>query len=368
MGSTNAFLNLFQTYTDATDGIGAHYTQQVGKQAASAPLVVIYATGMLIFDGGAPISTPIRQANPGFIELAGISHLGPAMASLVAAAQAGDASWISDAQRLAGAIAAVQAANTVEFWSGLGVSVWAPNVAAIQRLVAYACSLSLNFLDRFQNDPTRRTFEALVADFLESRSDAFPVPYDHVMIATFCLTGLTGTVSALAFFEQHPIDWSRAMAVLAGGNGGPAAALTRCTNHFVDLLAYVSKGRLSPARTFLVPMTVDPTDANLEATLRAQAATFYGRARLAAPMFPDYPRFQTTTCPQSDVTRATASVSVPPRAASADDLFAFVARLRFMMEDPTQLLSSTVAVYVLDQLKAGVAPDAIAIPGLSAFQ
>ncbi len=49
-------------------------------------------------------------------------------------------------------------------------------------------------------------------------------------------------------------------------------------------------------------------------------------------------------------------MSVPPRAASADDLFAFVARLRFMMEDATQLLSSTVAVYVLDQLKAASRP------------
>jgi hypothetical protein len=368
MNSTSAFLDLFNAYTSSSDGIGTHLTQRVAKENAAAPLVVIYATGMLIYDGGTPISTPIRQANPGFIELAGISHLGPAIGSLVAAAQAGDDSWIADAPRLAQAIAAVQAANTVAFWSGLGVAVWAPNIAAIQRLVAYACDLALNFLDRFQNDPERRTFDALVTHFLESRSDAYPVPYDHVMIATFCLTGLTGTCSALAFFEQHPIDWSRAMAVLAGGNGGPAAALTRCTNHFVDLLAFVSKGRLAPERTFLVPMTVDPGDPTLETTLRMQAATLYGRSRLAAAMFPDYPRFAPAECPESTVTRATRSVSVAPRAASAEDLFAFVARLRFMMEDPTQLLSSTVAVYVLDQLKAGIAPEAIAIPGLRAFQ
>lgn len=368
MNSTSAFLNLFNAYVSPSDGIGAHFTQQVARRNAAAPLVVIYATGMLIYDGAAPVSTPIRQANPGFIELASISHLGPAIASIVAAAQDGDPAWTADASRLVQAITAVQAVNTTEFWSGLGVAVWAPNLAAIQRLVAYACDLALDFLDRLQNDPGQRTYDALVSQFLDSRRDAFPVPYDQVMIATFCLTGLTGTCSALAFFAQHPLDWRKAFVVLTGGNGGPAAALTRCTNHFVDLLAFVSKGALDPGRTFLLPMTVDPADPTLETTLRGQVATLYGRAQLAADMFPDYPRFRPAACPESSVDRSTQTVSFPPRAASADELFAFVARLRFMMEDPTQLLSSTVAVYLLDQLKAGVAPEAIAIPGLAAFQ
>ena len=68
------------------------------------------------------------------------------------------------------------------------------------------------------------------------------------------------------------------------------------------------------------------------------------------------------------MTSATRTVSVPPRATSVDDLFAFVARLRFMMEDATQLLSSSAATYVLDQLRAGMAPDQVPIPGLAVFK
>jgi len=286
----------------------------------------------------------------------------------VTAAQGGAGSWSADAARLSKAIAAVQSANTVEFWSGLGVTVWAPHIDAIQRMVAYACALSLDFIGRFQEDPNHRTFEALVGTFLESRSAAFPVPFDDVMIATFCLTGLTGTCSALAFLEQQTIDWASAMVLLTGGNGGPAAALTRCTNHFVDLLAFVSRHQVKPERTFCVPMTVNPNDPALEKTLRVQWATLYGRSQLAAGMFPHHPRFAPAVCPQSDVSPGMATVHVPPRATTAKDLFAFVARLRFMMEDPTQLLSSTVASYVLEQLAAGTPPGEVPIPGLGPFQ
>jgi hypothetical protein len=38
------------------------------------------------------------------------------------------------------------------------------------------------------------------------------------------------------------------------------------------------------------------------------------------------------------------------------------------MEDATQLLSSSAATYVLDQLRAGTAPDQVPIPGLAAFK
>jgi len=86
-------------------------------------------------------------------------------------------------------------------------------------------------------------------------------------------------------------------------------------------------------------MSVNTNDATLEASLRTQWATLYGRSQLAAAMFPKYPRFVPAPCPQSAVTPATSIVHVPPRATRAEDLFAFVARLRFMMEDITQLLS-----------------------------
>lgn len=56
---------------------------------------------------------------------------------------------------------------------------------------------------------------------------------------------------------------------------------------------------------------------------------------------------------------------MPPRVTSADDLWSLVARLRFVMTDPTQLLSGSVASYVLGQLALGRKPADVAVPGLT---
>lgn len=106
---------------------------------------------------------------------------------------------------------------------------------------------------------------------LEVQSERLPVPFDHVMIATFCLTALNGVSG-----RKNLVDVGR---------------------------------------------------------------------------------------PSTAVTPTTRSVSAPPRLTTADDLFSFVARLRFVMEDPTQLLSGSVASYVLGQLALGKQPADVAIPG-----
>ena len=124
----------------------------------------------------------------------------------------------------------MQSANTVAFWADLGVPAWAPHLDDIQRMVAYACDLALSFLAGFRTDPSKRTFDALVKDFLEVQGKRFPVPFDHVMIATFCLTALNGVSGSLEFLRGLTIDWARALVIFAGMTGGPTAALTRCTN------------------------------------------------------------------------------------------------------------------------------------------
>jgi hypothetical protein len=373
MDSTPPFVQLFDLYT-STGGIGDHLSQLVARENASAPLIVVTGSDILFFDGdgGPPVVHPFRLDTKGFTELAGISHLGPVLGSLVMMAQAGGTLWPADVERLVSQLQAVQAANTVAFWKGLGVSVWATHQGAIHRMVAYACDLSLTFLAGFRADPSKRTFDALVTDFLEVQSERFPVPFDHVMIATFCLTALSGVSGSLAFLRGLTIDWARALVIFAGQTGGPTAALTRCTNQLQDVLFIASRGAVEQDRVYTNPFakvpgaSTKPTDwPSIEAQLRGFWATTYARIQLAGRMFPQYPRFVPGECPSTAVTPATRSVSAPPRLTTAEDIFSFVARLRFVMEDPTQLLSGSVASYVLGQLALGKQPVDVAIPGLT---
>lgn len=372
MASTSPFLELFKLYTSASDSIGAHLDEQAAREAAEDPLIVITGSDLFLFrgDGQPPLSHAFRLNTAGFMELAGISHLGPAIGSLVAMAQAGNGLWQKDAKRLVEQLEAVQQANTVAFWADLGVAAWVHHLDAIQRLVAYACDLSLNCLDALRADPAKRTFHALVQDFLEVRSERFPVPFDHVMIATFCLTALNGVGGTLAFLQSLPIDWDRALVIFAGMTGGATAALNRCTNHLQDVLYVASGGAVRQERVYTNPFAPVPsastTDwASIEGQLRGFWGTTYARTQLAGHLFPRYPRFVPADCASTVVTPATRTVSAPPRLTTAEDLFSFVARLRFVMEDPTQLLSGCVASYVLGQLALGIAPAEVAVPGLT---
>jgi hypothetical protein len=371
MDSTAPFVQLFQLYTG---GIGPHLGEAVAQEIARAPLIVVTGSDLLCFDGegGPPVVHSFRLDTRGFNELAAISHLGPALGSLVMMAQAGDPAWQADATQLATQLQAVQGANTAAFWEALGVPAWATHLGEIQRMVAYACELSLTVLAGLLADPPRRTFDALVSDFLEVRSERFPVPFDHVMIATFCLTALNGVSGSLAFLRGLTIDWARALVLFVGNTGGPTAALTRCTNQLQDVLFIASRGALQQERVYINPFLPAPDGSTspdgwpaIESKLRTFWATTYARVQLAGRMFPQYPRFVPGECPSVAVTPATRSVSVPPRLTTADDLFSFVARLRFVMEDPTQLLSGSVASYVLGQLALGKQPADVAIPGLT---
>jgi hypothetical protein len=55
-----------------------------------------------------------------------------------------------------------------------------------------------------------------------------------------------------------------------------------------------------------------------------------------------------------------------PRLRSPDDRFTAITRLRFVMEDPTQLLSNSVAHFVIDQLcEHNNRAELVVIPGFS---
>jgi len=83
-------------------------------------------------------------------------------------------------------------------------------------------------------------------------------------------------------------------------------------------------------------------------------------------MFAGFPAFAKSIEEPPVVEPTTKSLHQMPRLRSPDDRFTAITRLRFVMEDPTQLLSNSVAHFVIDQLcEHNNQPERVVIPGFS---
>ena len=112
-------LNLFETYTASPTSIGAHYAQAAEKAKSNDPLIVATGSDIALYPGSGalPIIEGFRLSTRGFKEMAGVSHLGPAMATLARLKELDDnGPWRADAEALLASTRAAQAANSEELW------------------------------------------------------------------------------------------------------------------------------------------------------------------------------------------------------------------------------------------------------------
>src|SRR5712672_1817365 len=108
-------IDLFTTYTAGSSSIGAHLAETVARQVARHPLLVATGTDFALFpgDGSPPAIEGYRLSTRGFKELAAVSHLGPALATLARMREIDtDGGWRADAERLLDACKAAQAASS----------------------------------------------------------------------------------------------------------------------------------------------------------------------------------------------------------------------------------------------------------------
>ena len=177
------------------------------------------------------------------------------------------------------------------------------------------------------------------------------------------------------WLRDQALDWKRLMVLIAGQSGRATAGLTWSSNNMCHLLACASEGRLAPERLYIVPRAPDLTlpsgdDGDswrlLEQQYRALWFNTYANVKLAGRMFEGYPRYRFAPPRGQVVDRSTEAVSELPAVASAQDMFALVSRLRFVLEDPRQLISNCVADFMIDQLRAhDFRPERVEIPGFS---
>ena len=383
-------VDLFTTYTARPDSIGAHLAQATARQTEHDPLLVVTGTDLALYPGGgaAPVIEPYRLASRGFKELAGISHLGPALATIARLRELAsdtnkpgnhDDGWRADAARLLDATKAARAASSATLWRDqFAVRAFAGREESIAAMIDYSCLLTERFLQRALDDPAYLTMTAVRRDHLAGPAGHgdLPVPFNKVMIATFYLTGMDIAHRLITWLEVVGIDWERAMVIFAGQSGRPTAGVTQESHSVAGVVRAVSRGRLAPERVFMAPHApvfppYDPAKEDgshataMEPGYRRLWAGLRATSDLAGGMFEGYPRFAALSAERFTIGPGTASVHVKPAVRGPDDWLALVTRLRVVMEDPTQLLSGAVTDYASSELVAhGNDPSAVTVPGL----
>jgi hypothetical protein len=376
-------LRLFETYTAGPASIGAHLAAATAAATAGDPLIVATSSDFVLFPGAgrAPEVQGYRLATRGFKELAAVSHLPPAVASVLRLRELDPRGelWRTEATRLLASTRAARAASTTALWRDqIAVAAWRGREAQIDRLVDYACALTERYLERVLREPDLFTPQDLRAHYLEATGGAVgaSVPMNKVMIATFFLVGLDIAHRVIAWFDGHRIDWPRAMAVIVGRQGRPTAGVTGTTSSVFAMLRGASREQLPADRIYIAPTgpnfsVAQPPDLAalqaFEAPLRALWCQTRATSELGPLMFEGYPRFVPAGAQQPLLTGATTEISEMPAIAHPQDWHALNARLRVVLEDPRQLLSGCVTDYAIAQLMAhGNDPARVTVPGLDA--
>lgn len=381
----SAFLNLFTAYTGPVGGKGTGGPIGIGaavanaaaaREGTNAPLLYVYGASHAYFATNQvlennPSSIPpltIGGFAPGMIELAAVSHLGPALASLVRMQEDG----VSDAEKLNRYIAELlhlvdeaNTHNTAHAWAKLN-PVFDSYAERIAGMIDDGLSLVRIYLERIQKGKTPLSFETLRNELLEPGGQDFPA-FNNSMIGTFALANLADHYQVLHWLDQTITDTNSISktAVLLSGNGGRATAgLTAETNpSFLRLEAWAkSKGHSLKNRIYIAPsgpaFTI-PAPENFDwSAIEKKSRMMWWQTEIAVqlsdPMFKNYP--------SGEISNPVADLFKEADPSMSD----FITHLKFALGHATQELASSTSGYILHALlKNGTKPEGIRIPGLS---
>ncbi len=371
-------LDLFRSYTASASSIGSHLASAADRENAGRPLLVGTASDLALFPGGGapPTVEAFRLSTRGFKELAAISHLGPAVATLAwMKEREPHGTWRDDAERLLRSSRAVRRTNSADVWrERIRVRAYAGRESAIAAMIDWACALTERVLTRALRDDGYLTAATVRQDYLQGPSENLPVSMDRIMVATFFLTGMDLAHRLITWFDQEELSWEQAMVIIAGRQGRPTAGVTEDSNSVAGVVRAASRGRL-PTRSLLIaphaPVFAMYDGSNLdqvaalEPDYRRMWSGIQATCDLGEQMFAGYPHFEPATRHHVILDRDARSVSGLPAVSAPDDWYALTTRLRVVLEDPRQLLSGAVTDFASHQLvKHDNDPARLTVPGL----
>ncbi|MFJ6088220.1 DUF5624 domain-containing protein [Streptomyces sp. NPDC092369] len=372
-------VDLFTTYTASPNSIGSHLTHTASRTTKDDPLLVATSADFALYPGNgeSPTVEGFRLSTRGFKELAGISHLGPAVASLVQLHHTyGDESWRSEAQRLLDQVDRGREANSPELWRGtIAVEAFRGREQAIADMADYSFAMTARYLRTALKDSSYLTPRTLRDDYLNGGDNNSPTSINKMMIATFFLTAMDTAHRMMKWFDTRKIDWNRVMVIIAGKQGRPTAGVTWNTSSVATVIRGASRYKLPMERMYLAPHArqfATPTDGDLsevtslEQPLRQLWTNLRATVELGDLMFAGLPRYAPDHLLAPDVDDPSVTeISEMPTIHDHNDWRAMTTRLRMVLEDPRQLLSGCVTDYAVSQLvENDNAPSKVLVPGL----
>jgi hypothetical protein len=372
------FKSLYDAYT-GPDSTGQHLTKYMVRLTASEPILIVTGADFVIFPGSGkdPIVESFRNSTRGFVELTAISHLGAAIAWIFRLRELGYPTWRDDANRLIERIEKIHSINDESYWKDVvAVEAYKGYESKIVDLIDYTCEVSKTYMRACLADESIMTHENLRKHYLDPVNSAeIPIPINDVMVATFTLTFLDIGYRILGWLRAQNFDWRTLMVLVSGKAGRPSSGLTWVTNNNCHLLWRASQEQLNPENVHITPH--GPSLALSDMGNKARLTEIEGQFRdiflhlranidMSRIMFEGYPSFSKSIEEPPVIEPKTKTLRAMPRLRSPDDRLTAITRLRFVMEDPTQLLSNSVAHFVTDQLaEHGNRPEAVVIPGFS---
>ncbi|MFE4830770.1 DUF5624 domain-containing protein [Streptomyces sp. NPDC056672] len=372
-------IDLFTTYTAGPHSIGSRLTATAAQDQADAPLIVATSADFALYPGNGkpPTVEGFRFSTRGFKELAGISHLGPACATLVQLREKYHSpAWRTEAERLLDEVERSRQANSAALWRDtIAVEAYQGREQSIADMADHTFALTARYLRAGLADEEAFSSATLCGEYLTAGEKEGHGSIDRMMVATFFLTGLDISHRILRWFGSHDIDWDRAMVVIAGKQGRPTSGVTWNTSSVATMILGASGYRLPMERLYMAPHAptfTTPLDGDLsevialEEPLRRIWSNTRATVELGELMFPELPRYAHGVVEVPDLDdHSVTEISEMPVIHGPDDWRSMTTRLRMVLEDPRQLLSGCVTDYAVSQLvAAGNDPTKITVPGL----
>lgn len=348
-------------------------TLQSGSEARGGSLALLNGSGLYVYDRASRalivgIGTRAMRGNGNF-EITAVSHIGPAIAYLATMRATGGGEWRALADETMARIEDFRAVNSASDWlADADAPALAGRTQAVRDMIDYACRMSSAYLsDRLARDGADFTPEDARKNYFTAGLDGFPIGFDAVMVGTFALAVLQDAFAIASKLRAANaaglLDWSRMRIVVfqfVGNNFG--AGLTPGTNWGIDLLKRLAGRDFDPARIYVAPYVDRHDDVGAD-TLPEATFDYYDRAwqgvrdRLVAS--------NTAFAGIEDI-----EPPEPPAIpgdwgySDADDIEAFVRRLKYTFGKSDQLLSNATGFWIAGALEeAGWNPSAVRLPG-----
>ncbi|HCB12171.1 MAG TPA: hypothetical protein DEP36_01175 [Gammaproteobacteria bacterium] len=378
------FMDLFFDFTGSDEPgypsgqptMGQMLTQaEIAKDAAigvPGPLLLVFGSDIYIYDStnGTQLGHERFRADrsSGFYEMTAVSHIGPALAYLAQIKANGDARWkarLASLQTHVGKVRAFNLHATDNWLNRLDQPAWNTHKKQIRDMVDYACARTLDYIST-HGDGENFTLRSVNDDFFNGVSNQFPIPFRNIMIATFMLEALRGATEVQTALSRLQINWPRAMVLVSSRAGtNVSSGLTEGTNWLVLFLRAVSNFTLPDERIKIVPYAEVRASLGKEQLLAADLD--YYVQRVWGPLF--YRRVVS-----DQVFSAIPTVYLPARPplpgdhdlTNAGAIDQFMIRLKHSLRDAREMLSNTVAFWMVQELAdKNWDSAAVNIPGLT---